>query len=446
MRFTNQTHWPTTHEWGIRSNLLPELELIKMSLCSFVSNAYYESQEDFIKRFREVVEKTDDSFSLKLAVWARENWLRTINQMILVEKLRSQLFNRAFNKLVQRPDELLDIVGYYAMINWQNLEDLKLANKFKKAIKEKLESFNEYKLAKYKWKKGKVNLYDLVNLTHPKSGAIDKLAKGELWSAETREKNVSEKGNNRKVRMSQLQEKNLWNLAFVRNIRNMLKAWIKEQELLEYAKELKFHNVFPFQLINALSIAVTNWLQQWWWLFLLLESKIKESLQKFTWMFEWKTAIWIDVSWSMFCSLSDKSSIYLIDMALYYWMYLSEICNADVYLWSNDCIKVDKDTTIKTVRKTAYAIRWWTYLWSFTNMVSWKYDNYFVITDEQVHDSSIRDTWWTKIIWNIWNYRWTITKIYWWDYITWLDDRLLWLVKDLNNIENIKKEILAIEV
>lgn len=78
------------------------------------------------------------------------------------------------------------------MINGQHLEDLTLANKLKKAIKEKLESFNEYQLGKYKGKgNSKINLYDLVNLTHPKSEAIDKLHNDTLETPETWETKIS---------------------------------------------------------------------------------------------------------------------------------------------------------------------------------------------------------------------------------------------------------------
>ena len=69
-----------------------------------------------------------------------------------MEKLHSPLFFRAFDKLVRRPDEILDMLGYYAMRNGQHLKQLKLANKLKKAIKIKMEKFSEYQLAKYRGK------------------------------------------------------------------------------------------------------------------------------------------------------------------------------------------------------------------------------------------------------------------------------------------------------
>lgn len=442
MRFTDQTHWQKTYEWGATSTLTPEQELIKMSLCSFVSDSFYESQENFMKRFRETVSRVDDGFALRLAVWARDNGLRTINQMILVEKLKSNLFARAFDKLVKRPDELLDIVGYYAMINWQHLEQLKLANKLKNSIREKLATFSEYSLAKYRGKWTKINLYDLVNITHPKSEAIDKMMKGKLQSAETWEKNVSAQGNNKEVWLQQLRNKTLGNLAFVRNIRNMLKTWVDENDMLKYASELQFHNVYPFQLINALAIAMDNWLQEWGWLFNVLESKIKESLQRFVPLLEGKSCIGIDVSGSMFWTWRDS----LIRKALYYGLYLSEMTGTDVYFWSNTCQKIEDGVTYKEAYSIASRMASGTSLRSLLSVVEWKYDSYFVITDEQVRDASIQSVQGNKYIWNLSSYANSISTLYGWNYITGLDDRLLGLMQDLNNVADIQKTINSIEL
>lgn len=55
------------------SDLSNEQELIKMSLTSFVKNAFYESQDAFTERFRETVSKVSDKFALQLAQWSRNN-------------------------------------------------------------------------------------------------------------------------------------------------------------------------------------------------------------------------------------------------------------------------------------------------------------------------------------------------------------------------------------
>ena len=58
-----------------------------------------------------------------------------------------------FVKTVKRPDEIIDMMGYYALVNSQDPKKLKVANKLKRAIKERLEKFDDYTLGKYKGKK-----------------------------------------------------------------------------------------------------------------------------------------------------------------------------------------------------------------------------------------------------------------------------------------------------
>lgn len=58
-----------------------------------------------------------------------------------------------------------------------NFNSIILPNALKFAIKQRLESFNDYQLAKYRGKGEAINLYDIVTLVHAKSEPIDKLMK-----------------------------------------------------------------------------------------------------------------------------------------------------------------------------------------------------------------------------------------------------------------------------
>jgi hypothetical protein len=52
--------------------------------------------------------------------------------------------------MVRRPDELMSMVGYYAYSTGQNLNSVILPNALKEGIRNRLESFSEYQLSKYK--------------------------------------------------------------------------------------------------------------------------------------------------------------------------------------------------------------------------------------------------------------------------------------------------------
>lgn len=444
MRFTDWVYWQKTFEWGATARLSPEQELVKLALTSFVKKWFYESEADKISRIQDASRNVDDEFALKLAAWARDNGLRTVNQMILIEKIKSPLFQKAFQHLVKRPDELLDLVWYYAMINNQHLEKIILANKLKKAIKTRLELFSDYQLAKYRWKGSKINLYDLVNMVHAHSESIGKLMKWTLETANTWESKLSSNGNTKESWNELLDSKSLWALAFVRNLRNMLDAWIPQDKLGEYAKEMDFKKVYPFQVIQALWIACASWLSYNSTLFHIMEQKIKESMWQFTTLLTGRVAIGIDTSWSMYTNMSGGALQY-IDMACYYGAYLAELCDWDLYFWSDKCRKID----YKNKNITSLSSEWYshgTYLSSFINEAKW-YDTLFVITDEQVHDRNLSQTDATnKIIRNIQDHSHSVAELYWWTYITWLDDRLLWLVWDLRNIDELVDTIKSIEI
>lgn len=442
MRFTDWVYWTKTLEWWATATLTPEQELVKLALTSFVTKWFYESENDKIKRIQDASRNVSDEFALSLAIWARENWLRTVNQIILMEHLKSPLFEKAFDLLVKRPDEMLDMVWYYAMINDQHLERLKLSNKLKRAIKNKLEKFDEYQIAKYKSRWTKINLYDLVNISHAYSKVIDSLMKGKLETATTRESKLSMNGNNKESWDLLLSQQAILPLAFIRNIRNMMDSWVSLDNMTEYAKWLNFDKVFPYQVIQALWIACSCWLNESHSLFSILEEKIKQSMQKFKALLKGRVAIGIDTSWSMYVTMSN-SKLQYIDMACYYGAYIAEMCDWDMYLRSDSCKKVEyKDQKITDIANLWY--RCWTHLRSFIDNAK-NYDTLFVITDEQVHDRNLSPSNATnKIIRNIQDYSNSIAELYWWTYITWLDDRLLMLSHDLKNIDAIIEKIKSI--
>lgn len=443
MRFNNNVE-TKTHQWWVSYVLNAKQELIKLCLISFIQNNFYEKSDNVIKRIQDYSSKVSIEFIKNLSIWSRDYWLRTVNHILFIEwllKLIWTKWSRSIIKqwiinLVRRPDELIDIVWYFVYRDKQNLNSIVLPNLLKYAIKERLQLFNDYQLAKYKWS-WDLNLYDLINIVHAKSESIDKLMKWTLKSADTWEVELSKNGNTKESWDRLLKENKLWVLATIRNLRNMSNVWV---DFKDYLKTIDFTKVFPFQSIQALDILESEW-------FLtndiynIIMSKVKDSFKFISESYKWKIAIWIDLSWSMFWTkVSNLSRIDRARMAVYYWVLLWELFEqSDIYLWWTSCEQINKDMSVNDILKRW---KWWTDIRVLTSMIEWKwYDYLIVLTDEQISTGCINVVNNQTIIWWLHDYSNTISN---WNniiYFTWYNDICWRIASDLWNINNIEKYI-----
>lgn len=432
----------TNNQWGTSYRLEPEQELLKMALTSFLDKSFYETMNDKLERLRELCTKVDIDFLIKLSTWAREKGLRTVNQVMLIEALKHDDFINYFQKLVQRPDEIIDILGYYVMINKQHPKKIKLANKLKKAIKQKLESFDDYKLSKYKGKWDVINLYDIVNMTHSFSESIDKMMKGKLQPAETWEVELSKNWNTKESWNKLIKENKLWALAFIRNLRNILQSWVKENELATYINTINTDKVFPFQVIQAFEIAVTECgIKENSELYKTLERIVYKSFESFKQYFPWKVAFGLDVSWSMDSTINTNSKLTRTVLGGYYALALQQVLDADLYFWGTSCTQ-DNEATMQQIRR----INWGgTDINCLIQAVQGEwYDHIIVITDEQLgYDYNGKWDLKNLVIWNIADYNGSLIPSFetWYTYMTGFNDAMFEIVSDLNNISELVKNI-----
>lgn len=425
----------TNHQGWTSYTLEPEQELVKLALTSFMDKSFYETMSDKLTRLREYCQKVPSEFLLKLSVRARSKGLRTVNQCMLMEWMKDKDFIKAFQSLVQRPDEILDMLGYYVLVNWQHPDRIKLANKLKKAIKNKLQSFNEYQLSKYKGKGDVINLYDLVNITHAYSPAIDKLMKWELKPADTWEVEVSANWNTIESWTKLLEENKLWALAFIRNLRNMIQVGIGHDKLETYLWTIDFTKLFPFQTIQSVDVCVRDvGLSTKSPLYKALEKKIYQSFENFAKLFKGKVAVWVDISWSMHASINNKSQLQRQVMAWYYGMALESYW-ADLYLRGTNCYKWD-NIAIEDFYKFNEGTNI-NCLLQGVESTGKNYDTLFVITDEQsaiqIGNSRIPNI----IIRNIADYSNSLIPTFdrGYTYITGFNDAQFELIEDLRDIK-----------
>ena len=155
--------------------LKPKEEFVSSIMTTFLSKegSYYESSNEEVKRILSLLDKIDPLFACKAAIYARENGnMRSISHLLgaaLAKHISGQEYaKRFYNKLIVRADDMSEIVSAYASLNGMELNDLKkIPNSIKKGFKTALERLDAYQIDKYKMKRRRVTLVDLVRLFHP---------------------------------------------------------------------------------------------------------------------------------------------------------------------------------------------------------------------------------------------------------------------------------------
>lgn len=217
-------------------------ELVSVLLTNFVKDEYYRSQDDLIRRIEELVE-LDPLFAAKAAVFARNEFGMRTATHIAAGAVAVALGGTGggytwtrpfFRTVISRPDDALEILGYYASKNDGKIKPMFSA--LKRGIADRLTQFDLYQLNKYKAQGKEINLYDVINLVRPrKTEAINAFMSGEKQTADTWEVAQTQAGQIAKTDEEkqilkadawrrQVKERKLGYFALLRNLRN-----IKEQ-------------------------------------------------------------------------------------------------------------------------------------------------------------------------------------------------------------------------
>jgi hypothetical protein len=158
-----------------------------------------------------------------------EALVRTTPQVILVRAAHhpavrgTGLVRQWAKEIIKRADE--PTVGLAYQLHRYGKP---IPNALKKAWRDALERFDDYALAKYRLESRAEKTVDVVNLVHPRSAAVDKLAKGTLTTTDrTWEAIVSARGSTPKAWSEALGV--MGHMALLRNLRNLVKAGIPAQ-------------------------------------------------------------------------------------------------------------------------------------------------------------------------------------------------------------------------
>lgn len=273
----------TTNYMGAKAyRLTPELELYTAVVTSLLSDSYYEKTDARLARIQALIRQNEPQFVAKLAVYAREKmYLRSLPLVLVTELAKihqgDNLVSRATNRVVQRADEITELLAYYQLANARKETKKlnRLSKQIQKGLAEAFNKFDEYQFSKYNRSSTDVKLRDALFLVHPKAKneaqqvIFNKIATDTLATAQTWETTLSAVG---QADFDSMDEKSaakteaweslilsgkLGYMALLRNLRNIVEANVSQKALekvcvtLSDARAVANSKQFPFRFLSA---------------------------------------------------------------------------------------------------------------------------------------------------------------------------------------------------
>lgn len=328
----------TNYEGAVAYSMNEEMELYSLAVNCMMSDQFYRKEPEILNRLIELVEKCDSSFIQKLGVYAREEmYLRSIPLVLAVLMAKFKKLNSKYvYRILQRADELLEILALYKTINGS----LKpIPNSMKRGLAKAFDKFDEYQFAKYFGKKKELNIKDVMNLVRPKPIGKDReelykrIENKELKTPYTWEVELSKVGVDKsKVWYDLIKSDKLGYMALLRNLRNILEA-VNDKEVIEKvindlndednvlkSKQLPFRFLSAYlELQNNDSVYTSEILDA-------LDKAVMYSSKNLNFDNESTVLIASDVSGSMDQNLTKKSKIELWQIGILFSMILQRVC------------------------------------------------------------------------------------------------------------------------
>ena len=405
-----KTPAPRTHEGAVATRIHPVEQLRRSVMANMLwEDEFYEDGESIAKRIEETVievlkQKNGAQTIAEMASEARTDMkLRHVPLLLLAALIHAQtketraLVADAIARVVQRPDEMGELISLYWKANKQNAGDLTsqsrkmLPHQVKKGLAEAFRKFDAYALGKWNSDSAAVKLRDVLFLIHAKPKGEEQVA---LWkkivdktleSPDTWEVALSGGADKKETFERLLREGNLGALALLRNLRNMQQAGVDMNLVREALGKMKTERVLPFRFISAARYAPD------------LEPELEQAMFKCLEghpQLKGKTVLLVDHSGSMDASVSSKSDLKRFDAACALAMLLREVCEqVQVVSFSDDAVTVRprRGFALRDALRDAQAFSGTHIPTAVDYAAKLGYDRCIVITDEQSHESGLKN-------------------------------------------------------
>lgn len=382
-----------TREGARARRFTPEMELKRALMnCLLWENQFYEDGVAIADRIKALVPMVAPERVAQLAIEAREVMklrhapLLVIREMARNEKHRA-LVADTLAQVIQRPDEMTELLAIYwadALGPMQQRKRQPVSAQVKKGLARALTKFDAYQLAKWD-RDGAVRIRDVLFLVHAKPRDAEQakvwkqLVDGELASPDTWEVSLSAGKNKRETFERLIAERKLGGLALLRNLRLMQNAQVPREIIAGAIEAMRTDRILPYRFITAARYAPDFEPD--------LEAAMLKSVKDHV-RLPGRTRLLIDVSGSMFATLSAQSEMTRAEAACGLAILAREICDeVDIFTFSNEVVKVPprrgfalRDAIINSQPHGG------TYLGKAVTEIDRKSDRLIVFTDEQSHD------------------------------------------------------------
>lgn len=339
------------HEGDLAYKLDPKMELYTLVCTASLQRKFYERGDETIARLRSLIPRVPAEFVAKLAIYAREQmYLRSIPLVLAVELARhhrgDSLISRMTERVIQRADELTEILAYYAEANGRRETKKlgRLSSQIKKGIAAAFGKFDEYQFAKYN-RDGAVKLRDALFLSHAKPTTKEQVALFKkitddalevpyTWEVELSKAGQDGRGK-REVWRELIDSKKVGYMATLRNLRNILDADVGKTHLAKVAEYIanpdavRKSRQLPFRFLSAHQSLENNGNPLTSMILGALEDAAIASVENIKgYGYDTTVLIACDTSGSMSTALSPNSTINYHDVGLFLGMMLQHRCKS----------------------------------------------------------------------------------------------------------------------
>jgi len=386
-----------THE-GARAYTIDAEKQLRRSVmaCLLWENTFYENGEEIATRIASLVKQVAPEKVAAIALEARTSMkLRHVPLLLVVEmaklKTHRHLVADTAESVIQRADELAEILAIYSKGRSGTKKLNKLSKQLQKGIAQAFTKFDEYSLAKYN-QDNEIKLRDVLFSVHakPKDRAQKALWKRlidkKLVTPDTWEVGISAAKGDAEATKAEwtrlLSENKLGALALLRNLRNMTQAGVPNELIRGSLLEMKTERVLPFRFVSAARYAPQ------------FEGELEQAMLKSLEGFEklpGKTVIIVDNSGSMYgTKVSAKSDMDRSDAATALAILVREVCERAVVISFSDNAKLVPARRGFALREAIQSATSHSSTNTQTALIQAEqegYDRIIVITDEQSHQT-----------------------------------------------------------
>lgn len=321
-------------------------KLVTQILTSFFNESKYygDNSAEMQETIKAVIAK-EPQFVSNLAVFARRVFnMRSVSHVLTAylahETSGKPYVRNTIDGVVLRGDDLTEIMAFYLSTFGKPIP-----NSLRRAIADKLVSFDEYTLAKYKGDNKAVKMRDLICLCRPRpqtskqEDLFKRCLESRIETPLTWESELSTNGNTAETWEKLIRSGKVGYMALLRNLRNIIKAnpsniqqvydIIQDSERVRKSKQLPFRFLSAYKAIGE-SVGSRA--------FDALENAVEASVDNIK-KISGTTVIAVDTSGSMSSPVSANSEIRCCEIGMMLGLLANRICENSIFYTFNDDIE-----------------------------------------------------------------------------------------------------------